>query len=60
MKIEEQKEKLQELVNQFNQGNEQIQMLQANNAEIRMQIAKQQGIIEALESVGKVKKNAKT
>jgi prefoldin subunit 5 len=60
MKIEEQKEKLQELVNQFNQSNEQIQMLQANNAELRMQIAKQQGVIEALDSVSKVKKNAKT
>jgi hypothetical protein len=35
-------------------------MLQANNAELRMQIAKQQGVIEALQSLDKGKKNAKT
>ena len=61
MKLEDQKSKLQELVDKFNQSNEQIQMLQANNAELRMQIAKQQGIIEALQSIDKGKKgNAKT
>ena len=60
MKLEEQQLKLKELVDQFNQSNEQIQMLQANNAELRMQIAKQQGVIEALQSLDKGKKNAKT
>tara|TARA_A100001011_G_scaffold227014_1_gene235105 strand:+ start:853 stop:1035 length:183 start_codon:yes stop_codon:yes gene_type:complete len=60
MKLEEQQSKLKELVDQFNQSNEQIQMLQANNAELRMQIAKQQGVIEALQSLDKGKKNAKT
>ncbi len=60
MKLEEQQSKLKELVDQFNQSNEQIQMLQANNAELRMQIAKQQGVVEALQSLDKGKKNAKT
>ena len=60
MKLEEQQLKLKELVDQFNQCNEQITMLQANNAELRMQIAKQQGVIEALQSLDKGKKNAKT
>ena len=60
MKLEEQLSKLKELVDQFNQCNEQITMLQANNAELRMQIAKQQGVIEALQSLDKGKKNAKT
>ena len=60
MKLEEQQSKLKELVDQFNQCNEQITMLQANNAELRMQIAKQQGVIEALQSLEKGKKNAKT
>ena len=60
MKLEEQQTKLKELVDQFNQSNEQIQMLQANNAELRMQIAKQQGVVEALQSLDKGKKNAKT
>ena len=45
--------------NQFNQCNEQITMLQANNSELRMQIAKQQGVIEALQSLEKGSKNAK-
>ena len=60
MKLEEQQSKLKELVDQFNQCNEQITMLQANNAELRMQIEKQQGVIEALQSLDKGKKNAKT
>ena len=60
MKLEEQQSKLKELVDQFNQCNEQITMLQANNSEFRMQIAKQQGVIEALQSLDKGKKNAKT
>jgi len=60
MKLEEQQSKLKELVDQFNQCNEQIQMLQANNAELRMQIAIQQGVIEALQSLEKGSKNAKT
>jgi len=60
MKLEEQQSKLKELVDQFNQCNEQITMLQANNAELRMQIAKQQGVIEALQSLDKGSKNAKT
>tara|TARA_R100000655_G_scaffold87518_1_gene127713 strand:+ start:253 stop:435 length:183 start_codon:yes stop_codon:yes gene_type:complete len=60
MKLEEQQSKLKELVDQFNQCNEQITMLQANNAELRMQIAKQQGVIEALQSLEEGKKNAKT
>ena len=55
MKLEEQQSKLKELVDQFNQCNEQITMLQANNAELRMQIAKQQGVIEALQSLDKGK-----
>ena len=60
MKLQEQKEKLQSLVDQYNQANEQITMLQASNADLRLQISKQQGIIESLESVQKGKKNAKT
>ena len=60
MKLEEQQSKLKELVDQFNQCNEQITMLQSNNAELRMQIAKQQGVIEALQSLDKGSKNAKT
>ena len=60
MKLEEQQSKLKELVDQFNQCNEQITMLQANNAELRMEIAKQQGVIEALQSLEKGSKNAKT
>ena len=60
MKLEEQQSKLKDLVDQFNQCNEQITMLQANNAELRMQIAKQQGVIEALQSLEKGSKNAKT
>ena len=60
MKLEEQQSKLKELVDQFNQCNEQITMLQANNAELRMQIAKQQGVIEALQSLEQGSKNAKT
>lgn len=60
MKLEEQQSKLKELVDQFNQCNDQITMLQANNAELRMQIAKQQGVIEALQSLDKGSKNAKT
>ncbi len=60
MKLSEQKEKLQSLVDQYNQANEQITMLQASNADLRLQISKQQGIIEALESVQKGNKNAKT
>ena len=60
MKLQEQKEKLQSLVDQYNQANEQITMLQASNADLRLQISKQQGIIEALESVKKGKQNAKT
>ena len=60
MKLEEQQSKLKELVDQFNQCNEQITMLQANNAELRMKIAKQQGVIEALQSLDKGSKNAKT
>tara|TARA_Y100000401_G_C8137653_1_gene133279 strand:- start:31 stop:213 length:183 start_codon:yes stop_codon:yes gene_type:complete len=60
MKLQEQQEKLQSLVDQYNQANEQITMLQASNADLRLQISKQQGIIEALESVQKGKKNAKT
>ena len=60
MKLEEQQSKLKELVDQFNQCNEQITMLQANNAELRIQIAKQQGVIEALQSLEKGNKNAKT
>jgi|TARA_R100001129_G_C5191867_1_gene211005 prefoldin subunit 5 len=60
MKLQEQKEKLQSLVDQYNQANEQITMLQASNADLRLQISKQQGIIEALESIQKGKKNAKT
>ena len=58
MKLEEQQSKLKELVDQFNQCNEQITMLQANNAELRMQIAKQQGVIEALQSLDKGKNAA--
>ena len=60
MKLQEQKEKLQSLVDQYNQANEQITMLQASNADLRLQISKQHGIIEALESVQNGKKNAKT
>ena len=60
MKLSEQQNTLKELVEQYNQTNEQITMLQANNSELRMKIAKQQGIIEALESLQKGKKKVKT
>ena len=60
MKLSEQQNTLKELVEQYNQTNEQITMLQANNSELRMKITKQQGIIEALESLQKGKKNVKT
>ena len=60
MKLSEQKNTLKQLVEQYNQANEQITMLQASNADLRLQISKQQGIIEALESVKKGKQNAKT
>jgi len=60
MKLEEQKTELESLVEQHNQTSEQIQMLQSSLAEIRMQIANKQGVIQALESVQKGKKDAKT
>ncbi len=60
MKLEEQKTKLESLVEQHNQTSEQIQMLQSSLAEIRMQIANKQGVVQALESVQKGKKDAKT
>jgi prefoldin subunit 5 len=60
MKLEEQKTELESLVEQHNQTSEQIQMLQSSLAEIRMQIANKQGVVQALESVQKGKKDAKT
>jgi len=60
MKLEEQKTELESLVEQHNQTSEQIQMLQSSLSEIRMQIANKQGVVQALESVQKGKKDAKT
>ena len=45
---------------QHNQTTEQITMLQSSLGDLRLQISKQQGIIEALESIEKGKKDAKT
>lgn len=60
MKLKEQQEQLSKLVEQHNQTTEQITMLQSSLGDIRLQISKQQGIIEALESIEKGKKDAKT
>jgi prefoldin subunit 5 len=60
MKLEEQKIELESLVEQHNQATEQIQMLQSSVADLRMQIANKQGVVQALESVQKGKKDAKT
>ena len=60
MKLSEQKEILEKIIEQHNQTGEQIQMLQSNLAELRLQVSKQQGIVEALESCEKGKKDAKT
>jgi len=60
MKLKEQQEQLSKLVEQHNQTTEQITMLQSSLGDLRLQISKQQGIIEALESIEKGKKDAKT
>jgi|TARA_R100001460_G_scaffold22356_2_gene45483 prefoldin subunit 5 len=60
MKLKEQQDQLSKLVEQHNQTTEQITMLQSSLGDIRLQISKQQGIIEALESIEKGKKDAKT
>ena len=61
MKLETQQKELESVVDQHNQTLEQIQMLQSSLAELRMKIAKQQGIVEALQSIEKgKKKDAKT
>ena len=53
-------DQLSKLVEQHNQTTEQITMLQSSLGDLRLQISKQQGIIEALESIEKGKKDAKT
>jgi prefoldin subunit 5 len=60
MKLKEQQDQLSKLVEQHNQTTEQITMLQSSLGDISLQISKQQGIIEALESIEKGKKDAKT
>ena len=60
MKLKEQEDQLSKLVEQHNQTTEQITMLQSSLGDLRLQISKQQGIIEALESIEKEKKDAKT
>ena len=60
MKLKEQQDQLSKLVEQHNQTTEQITMLQSSLGDLRLQISKQQGIIEALESIEKGKKDAKT
>ena len=56
MKLKEQQDQLSKLVEQHNQTTEQITMLQSSLGDLRLQISKQQGIIEALESIEKGKK----
>jgi prefoldin subunit 5 len=60
MKLTEQKDQLEKLIEQHNQTAEQLQMLQSTLADYRLQISKQQGIVEALQSVEKGNKDAKT
>lgn len=60
MNITEEQKKLQSLVEQYNQASEQITMLQSSVGDLRLQIAKQQGVIEALDSIKGKKKDAKT
>jgi|TARA_S200002703_G_scaffold112658_1_gene98156 prefoldin subunit 5 len=60
MKLTEQKDQLEKLIEQHNQTSEQLQMLQSTLADYRLQISKQQGIVEALQSVEKGNKDAKT
>ena len=60
MKLTEQKDQLEKLIEQHNQTAEQLQMLQSTLADYRLQISKQQGIVEALQSVEKGSKDAKT
>jgi hypothetical protein len=48
--LEEAKNKLKELVEQFNQTNQMIVDAQNKQAELRLQIAEQQGFIKGLES----------
>jgi len=60
MILTKEQDTLQELVKQHNQASEQLQMLQSSIADLRMQIAKQQGIVEALDSIEGKKKDAKT
>tara|TARA_R100001510_G_scaffold57568_1_gene66204 strand:+ start:1052 stop:1234 length:183 start_codon:yes stop_codon:yes gene_type:complete len=60
MNINEEQKKLQSLVDQHNQTSEQITMMQSSLSDLRLQIAKQQGVIEALDSIKGKKKDAKT
>lgn len=63
MSIETQNEKLKTLVEQHNQTLQQIQELQNSLGDLRLQIAKQQGVIEGLNYAeaqkGDKKKDAK-
>lgn len=59
MNINEEKDKLKTLVEQYNQSSEQITMLQSSIADLRLQIAKQQGVVEALDSIKQDKKKFK-
>ena len=59
MNINEEKDKLKTLVEQYNQSSEQITMLQSSIADLRLQIAKQQGVLEALDSIKQDKKKFK-
>ena len=61
MELSKEKEKLEQLVQQHNQTAEQIQMLQSSLCDLKLQISRQQGVCDALDSVqGGKKKDAKT
>jgi|TARA_B100001094_G_scaffold102571_2_gene98713 prefoldin subunit 5 len=59
MILDKEQDKLKELVEQHNQASEQIQMLQSSIADLRLQIAKQQGVVEALDSIKEEKEKFK-
>mgnify|MGYP003120495791 FL=1 len=61
MELSKEQEKLEQLVQQHNQKAEQIQMLQSSLGDLKLQISRQQGVCDALDSVqGSKKKDAKT
>ena len=60
MKYSEEKQKLEEMVESFNKVQEEIVAAQNISSNLRLEIAKQQGKVEALEFGEKGKKDAKT